>query len=107
MKKPYIVNYSEEGTLNTNHILYYDNKTQLNYLNNELSIKAIDFGPDKTTITETIENFDHDEQYLIGPDRTHTTFVIENADTDEFVFGPVSKVSTRSIENLDDDDFLI
>lgn len=107
MKKPYIVNYSEEATLNINDALFYDNKTQMNYLNRELNIKAIDFGPDKTTITETIENFDQDEQYIVGPDRTNTTFVVENVDTDEFGFGPDSTVSTRSIENLDDDEFLI
>lgn len=105
MKKPYITNYCEEGTLKNNFTLFYDNLTQLNYLNSEFSIKAIDFGPDRTIVTETVENSDHDEQYFIGPDITHATFVVENTDTDEFIFGPDSTMSTRSIENLDNDDF--
>lgn len=128
MKKPYILNYAETSSFSEQHLMYYDGVSQLNYINKEKTIKAITFGPDRTSITESIENDDSDEQYLgpdtttktafiensdeddfylNGPDKTTWTFVVENGDEDEQYVGPETTVTTRAIENDDTDDFLI
>ncbi|PEA56056.1 hypothetical protein CON64_05345 [Bacillus pseudomycoides] len=104
--KPYILNYAEVNEFKESNNLFYDPILQINFVDENKKNKAINFGPDKTTITETIENTDADD-YHFGPDKTMRTFTTENNDRDEVYFGPETTVTTRAIEYSDIDDFII
>lgn len=103
MKIPYIINYIEEVPLQLSKPLYYDNLTQMNYLNDDKILKAVSFtsGPSTTILTEAIENSD-DESINLGPDTTIVTDTIEN--TDLSYCGPSTTEKTATIENADYDD---
>lgn len=103
MKTPYISNYVEEFPLQSGDGLFYDNATQINYIDNQKSMKVVDFnlGPDTTSLTETTEN--DDRNYLqFGPDTTQLTKSLENVDLDNYLFGPDTTIRTFKIENNDD-----
>lgn len=107
MKTPYIINYMEEVPLQSSASLFYDNKTQINYLDKDFKIKAISFnyGPQTTTLTETSENTDTDAIYL-GPDSTEKTAIIENSDLEQHsLAGPETTQFTKSNEATDTDYF--
>ncbi|MBY0213869.1 hypothetical protein [Priestia aryabhattai] len=126
MKTPYIVNYIEEVPLQSSATLYYDNLTQINYLDNEKRVKAtrfvagssltteeskdmlnrlVDLGPETTRRTETIEN---DDNNYCGPDTTQKTATSENIDHDEFSFlGPDTTMFTKSVESNDADSIIL
>lgn len=103
MKKPYISRYIEEYSLESSPPLYYDNKTQISYTDKHKNRKAVAFGPETTTLTETLENDDH--QFL-GPDTTKETATIENSDLDSYFLGPDTTQLTKSIENVDLDNWV-
>lgn len=132
MKVPYISAYVEEFPLRKSNELYYDNKTQINYIDEEMNIKAVSFiGPDTTALTETVENRDEQECYLdeeaflkknvantnsenkkfksfIGPDTTIETFTNENTDRDEYKFlGPDTTMITKTLEGSDLDNLVV
>ncbi|AKM17552.1 hypothetical protein [Geobacillus sp. E263] len=127
MKKPYIINYAEEYYLKKVPVLYYDNETQINYIDEQKNIKALRIGPETTIMTETTENIDPDEmyfgpettrqtatiensdenEYFIGPDTTKRTFTIESEDRDEVYLGPDTTRLTKTIENSDPDESII
>jgi len=123
MKVPYISAYIEEFPLKESTELHYDNKTQINYIDEEMKIKAVSFiGPDTTVLTETVENRDEQECYLeeifvkrkaadienekfktvFGPDTTVETFTNENTDRDEYQFlGLDTTIVTKILEGRD------
>lgn len=127
MKRPYIIYYMETHELRPSPILFYDNETQINYMDEQKSIKALGYGPETSQLTENIENSDPDEsflgpdttcktatienmdqdEYLVGPETTKQTFTIENDDKDEMYMGPETTRITRSIENSDSDEIII
>lgn len=102
MKTPYIINYMEEILLQPSVPLHYDNYTQINYLNDEKSIKAVSFnsGPLTTIRTESIENSD-DTPIMLGPESTVVTDTVENSDLN--YYGPSTTEKTATVENSDHD----
>lgn len=126
MKIPYIVKHMEKVPLNKVDRLYYDNETQLNYLDASHLFKAIKFifGPETTVLTETNENGDTEaifedinsnnvttselnintvNRLLLGPETTQFTKSVESTDADYYITGPDTTIRTYSIEPEDRD----
>lgn len=128
MKVPYISAYVQEFPLKESAKLYYDNETQINYVDEGMNVKAINFvGPDTTVLTETVENRDEQDCYLkndylkrkitpnenenlklvFGPETSIETFTHENSDRDEYLFlGPDTTTVTKTVEGSDLDSFI-
>ncbi|GEK31887.1 hypothetical protein KZO01_21960 [Kurthia zopfii] len=98
MKKPYIANYLEEVPLQQSAELFYDSKSQMNYIDNCFKIKAIEYnrGPQTTTLTETNENADTDYIYS-GPETTIRTDSTENSDINYYCIETVEKKGINSL----------
>lgn len=110
MKKPYIFNYADVIPLEKSSDLFYDNKTQVNYLDSEYKSQAIisrkDKRPQTTILTETVENGDDEiifKSLTFGPSTTRITFVVEQDDENEAILFsyPDTTKETRTIENSD------
>ncbi|MFF2528840.1 hypothetical protein ACFVS2_07985 [Brevibacillus sp. NPDC058079] len=106
MKIPYIGLYLEEMELKETVVLFYDDVTQISYVDQEKKRKAIEANRlDKTTVeTATTETSDADEIFL--SETTRETRSIENNDPDEFLFDKTTR-NTFTNEASDPDEFIL
>lgn len=101
MKKHILSRYSKKENYSTLINNYYDELTQMSYINKNFS-KKLCRPMVESKVTNTIEVSDLDE-FVYGI-KTEQTFTIENSDNDEF-YMMSSSVETRTIETSDTDEF--
>lgn len=102
MRKHILSKYSKTKKFYGKPIGFYDELSQVTYLNKSLNKKLMDRGK-ATSLTETIENSNQDE--FICKEWTRSTNVVENSDSDEFSCYESTK-QTFEIEITDPDEFL-
>lgn len=101
MKKHILNNFSKKcNYLNGGNSFYYDEITQVSYLDEHFKIK-IKSRYNSTYLTDQVETSDPDE-FECGMS-TKSTFTIESSDNDEFYMN--STIKTATIEESDPDEF--